>query len=62
MQIDWGKVLTSRTVYLGVLMILAAIAEYIAGLPAGTSWAQGISGGLTIIVRFLTRDALTKQP
>jgi len=60
MSIEWGKVLTSKTVWLGVLMILAAVIEYIAGLPAGTTVVQGISGVLAIIVRFLTKDALTR--
>lgn len=60
MIIDWGKVLTSKTIWVGVLMVLAAIVEYIAGLPAGTSIIQAISGCLTIIVRFLTKDAVIK--
>ncbi len=59
-MIDWSKVITSKTVWLGILMMGAAIAEYIAGLPAGTSVAQGISGILAILVRFLTKDSLTK--
>ncbi len=61
MKIDWGKVLTSKTIWLGVLMGLAAIMEYIAGLPAGTSIAQAIFGGLTIVIRFLTNDALINE-
>ena len=61
MQLDWGKILTSKAVWLGVLMIGAAIAEYIAGLPANTSIAQGISGVLTVVVRFLTKDSLLKS-
>ncbi len=52
MKIDWAKVVTSKTIWIGVLMILASLAEYAAGLPAGTSVIQAISGGLTIIVRF----------
>ena len=32
--------------------------EYIAGLPAGTTAIQAISGVLTIIVRFLTNTAV----
>ena len=61
MTIQWGKVLTSKTVWLGVLMLAGAIAEYIAGAPPGTSIAQGISGILTIVVRFLTTDALVTK-
>ncbi len=62
MQLQWGRILTSKTVWLGVLMILAAIMEYVAGLPANTSAAQAISGILTIIVRFLTNDSLIAKP
>ncbi len=60
MNIEWGKVLTSKTVWLGILMIVAALLEYYNGLPAGTSWGQGIFGALTIVIRFLTKDSLTK--
>ncbi len=60
-MIDWGKFLTSKTIWLGVLMILAAIVEYIAGLPSGTSILQAISGCLTIVIRFLTNDSLIKS-
>ncbi len=59
-MIDWAKVVTSKTVWLGVLMMIAAILEYLAGLPANTSAIQAISGILTILVRFLTNDSLTK--
>ena len=57
-MIDWGKVLTSKTVWLGVLMILAACVEFYAGLPPGATWTQVVSGVLTIIIRFLTKDSL----
>jgi hypothetical protein len=60
-MIDWKKVLTSKTVWLGVFMILAAIAEYLAGIPAGTTFIQGLSGVLAIVVRFLTNDSLVKK-
>jgi len=49
---------TSKAVWLGILMVLAAILEYAAGLPAGTSAVQAISGVLTIIIRFLTNTAI----
>ena len=58
MQIDWGKVLTSKTVWLGVLIVAGGIAEYIAGLPAEASIPTIIAGCLSIIVRFLTNDSL----
>lgn len=58
MKIEWGKVLTSKTVWLGVLMVAAAILEYLNGLPVGTSGSQAIFGCLTILIRFLTNDSL----
>ena len=61
MKVYWSKILTSKTVWLGVLMCAAAIVEYIIGLPPGTSIAQGIFGALTIIIRFLTNDALIEK-
>ena len=61
MKIEWSKVITSKTVWLGVLMLAGAVAEYLAGLPAGTSVAQAVSGCLTIAVRFLTNDSLVKK-
>ncbi len=53
---QWWK---SKMVWLGILMIIAAILEYIAGLPAETPVIQAISGVLTIIIRFLTNTAVT---
>ena len=50
---------TSKAVWLGILMVLAAILEYAGGLPAGTSVVQAISGVLTIIIRFLTNTAIS---
>ncbi len=61
MEISWGKVLTSKTVWLGVLMIAAGVVEFIAGLPPGATWTQIVSGILAIIIRFLTKDSLLKQ-
>jgi hypothetical protein len=60
MKLDWGKILTSKTIWLGAIMIVAGISEYIASLPAGTSIAQIVFGMSTIIVRLLTKDAVTK--
>ncbi len=50
----------SKLVWLGVLEIAVAIAEYVAGLPTGTTIAQGIAGILTIIFRLITNKAVTK--
>jgi hypothetical protein len=52
---QWWK---SKMVWLGILMIIAAALEYIAGLPAETPVIQAISGVLTIIIRFLTNTAV----
>ena len=50
----------SKTIGLGALMVLAAIVEYLAGLPAGTSAIQAVSGALTIAVRLITSQAIGK--
>ncbi len=60
-MINWGKILTSKTVWLGVLIVAGGIAEYIAGLPPGASVPTIIAGCLSIIVRFLTTDSLTEK-
>jgi len=52
----------SKAIWLGVLMILSAIMEYVAGLPAGTSIVQAISGVLTIIVRVVTSIPISGTP
>jgi len=52
----------SKAVWLGILMCLGAIAEYLAGLPAGASAIQMISGILTIIVRFITNTGIGRPP
>jgi len=60
MNIDWGKTLTSKTVWLGILIVAGGIAEYIAGLPAGASIATIIAGVIGIVIRYLTTDSITK--
>ncbi len=50
----------SRTVWLGILMVLCSVAEYILGLPVGTSVTQAISGVLTIIIRTITNQPISK--
>lgn len=54
---SWYK---SKSVILGVLVILGGIAEYIAGLPAGVSASTISVGVLQIIIRFLTNTSLVK--
>ncbi len=61
MKIDWGKVLTSKTIWLGMIMLAGAVAEYLSGLPANATVAQAISGILTILVRFMTSDSLVEK-
>ena len=49
---------TSKTLWLGVLIVAGGIAEYIGGLPAETSIPLMVAGILTIIVRFLTKQPI----
>ncbi len=60
MNIDWGKTLTSKTVWLGVLTVLAGIMEYLNGVPATASTGTVIVGVLGIVIRFLTNDSIVK--
>lgn len=57
MSKKWWK---SKTFWLGILMCVAAVAEYLAGLPVGASVVQMISGILTIVVRFVTSQPIGK--
>ena len=50
----------SKGVWLGVLVVVFGIAEYIAGLPAGVSIPTIVAGCLEVIIRFLTKQGLTK--
>lgn len=50
----------SKSLWLGVLIGLGGIAEYIAGLPVGTSIATTIAGILVIISRAITNTSITK--
>ena len=51
---------TSKAVWLGVLICLGGIAEYVAGLPAGVSISTIAAGAIGVIVRFLTNQGLEK--
>tara|TARA_Y100000310_G_scaffold220623_1_gene222171 strand:- start:2127 stop:2306 length:180 start_codon:yes stop_codon:yes gene_type:complete len=51
---------TSKAVLLGILMILAAVMEYVAGLPVGTTVVQAVSGVLMIVLRIVTKTGVTK--
>ena len=52
----------SKAFWLGVAMVVGAIAEYVNGLPVGVATAQLVSGILTIVVRFLTNTAVAGTP
>jgi hypothetical protein len=62
MKIDWGKVISSKTMWLGVLIIAGGIAEYLGNIPAGASIGTIVAGCITIIIRFLTTDSVIKPP
>jgi hypothetical protein len=61
MKINWGKVFTSKTIWISVFTVIAGIVEYIA-TNSGLSWGMMIVGCLGIIIRFLTSDSLTTPP
>jgi len=50
----------SKALWLGVLIVAGGIAEYIAGLPTGVSIPTMIAGIISIVVRFLTNQPLSK--
>ncbi len=52
----------SKSFWLGTLIIVGGIAEYIAGLPPGASIAAIIAGCLTIVIRVFTNTAITGTP
>lgn len=60
MNIDWGKTLTSKTIWLGVMVILTGIIEYLNSVPVGASTGTLLIGILGILIRFLTKDSITK--
>jgi len=51
---------TSKSVWLGALICLGGIAEYLAGVPAGASIATIVAGVLAIIIRVVTKQSLGK--
>ncbi len=61
-NIDWSKVLTSKTLWLNVIAVVIFIIQ---GLE-GKAWIDPIYqaviiGVLNMIVRFLTNDSLQKE-
>jgi len=51
---------TSKLLWAGVVMVSLGVAEYFAGLPAGTSISQAIAGAFVVALRLITKTALTK--
>ncbi len=63
MQIDWGKVLTSKTLWTNVVLLLIGMVDYIVANSTGFAFIPWQVLGLATIVlnmllRFLTNDAL----
>ena len=60
MHLDWGKIITSKSLWLNTIACIIAIIQTL----AGEAWFDPklqvlILGVLNAIVRFLTNDALT---
>jgi hypothetical protein len=60
MKIDWGKTLTSKLVWTGIIEVLIGIFGYLATIPEGARAMAVIAGCLTILFRFLTKDTIVK--
>ncbi len=52
----------SKTFWLGILIILGGVIEFLNGLPAGASVGTIISGIITIVIRFYTNTAVAGTP
>lgn len=52
----------SKLLWLGVLQIVVAVVEYLAGLPVGTTVVQAVSGILTIVLRLITTQGIGTPP
>jgi len=57
MKKPWYK---SRTLWLGAIICLGGVAEYLNGVPAGASVSTIIAGVMTVIIRFLTKQSIGK--
>ncbi|MFA6307093.1 MAG: hypothetical protein WC639_04790 [Patescibacteria group bacterium] len=62
-NIDWGKLLTSKTFWVNVLALIIFVVQ---GLT-GETWINpaiqaAILAVLNLILRYLTNDAVTKEP
>ncbi len=66
MQIVWGKVLTSKTLWTNVALLLLGVVDYIVANSAGFTFIPWQYLGLAtvilnLILRFLTNDALVSK-
>ena len=57
MNKKWWK---SKSLWLGVIIVLGGVAEYLVALPPGVAMPTIIAGILTIVVRFLTKESIGK--
>ena len=48
----------SKSLWLGILIVVGGIAEFLAGLPAGASIPTIVAGVVAIILRCLTNQGL----
>ncbi len=48
----------SKSVWVGVLIVLGGIAEFWMGLPTGASVATIVAGVITVILRFVTKQSI----
>ncbi len=67
MKIDWGKVITSKTLWANVIILALAVLDVIQTQPWVSPAAIVVLLGtvvpcLNIVLRFLTNDALITKP
>jgi len=55
---NWGKFLTSKTVWVSVLTVIGGVIEFLAGLPVAASGATVALGVLNVVIRYFTTDAI----
>ena len=66
MKIDWGKVMTSKTLWMNVVLLLIGIVDYIVANSAGFHFIPWQVLGLATVIlnmvfRFLTNDSLVNK-
>ena len=61
-KIDWGKVVTSKTLWLNVVAFGIMVVDYLAqGANANLFWIGLAQAALNFLNRFLTNDSLIKK-